>query len=299
MKLATQLIAFVTGMLALAPNLRAEDPHPNRQLRHATGFVQTQRSRDFLARAPRVSFARDTTPIPGSYSIRGQAGPVENQGQCGSCWDFSLTGVLRGTGIMAGKDPGRLSYNYLLNCDTTMDGCNGGDFSAADLFVNPKGAPAYGSDGQYTQTQGKCQNEAVIASTTSYTMLGTGGTDPSFHDVAYVVGVLHQPVSIDVAADANWENYTSGIYSACSDENVADINHMVSLEGYDCETSRDAQGNCVFDANGNLPAGVGKWIIRNSWGTDWGDQGYITTKATDSSGNRCNSVVTDALFYAL
>jgi C1A family cysteine protease len=55
----------------------------------------------------------------------------------------------------------------------------------------------------------------------------------------------------------------------------------------------------VFDADGNLPAGVGTWIVRNSWSTMWGDRGYITTKATDKKGNRCNSIATDALYFDL
>jgi cathepsin L len=274
----------------------------NYGVKHARGLIRTGRSRDFLLSSPKQSFLSASASIPGKYSMRGKAGAVEDQGQCGSCWDFSLTSVLRGTWIMAGKDPGRLSFNYLLNCDTTMQGCNGGDFVAADLFVNPKGAPAYGSDGEYTAEDGTCTPEKAVASTVDYHLLGSDGTTdgvptPSFKDIAYIVGVLHRPVSIDVAADDNWENYAGGIYNGCSDNVVADINHMVSIEGYSCEKSVDSKGNCVFDANGNLPNGQGLWVIRNSWGTSWGDGGYITTKATDSKGERCNAVANDALYY--
>lgn len=265
--------------------------------KHALGFVQSKRNAEFMANAKRKSFTGTATAIPGKHSMRYHAGPVEDQGQCGSCWDFSLTSVLRGTWIMEGKDPGRLSFNYLLNCAPTMQGCNGGDFTAADYFVSPKGAPAYGSDGGYMAIQGSCKPEPAVASTIDYHMLGANGTNASFQDIAYVVGVLHRPVSIDVAVDENWENYSFGTYGACSDENVADINHMVTIEGYNCESSVDSQGNCVFDANGNLPPGVGTWTIRNSWGADWGDSGYITMQATDYKGARCNAVATDALYF--
>ena len=269
-----------------------------------TGFVrQSRESMRFLERTPRVSFVAPNVKIPGTFSLRGDAGPVENQGMCGSCWDFSLTTVLRGTLMTHGHDPGRLSFNYLLNCDTQMQGCNGGDFSAAQMFIAPLGAPQYGSDGSYTQAQGQCLSEKPVASAISYKLLGSdlgqypNVPAPSFEDIAYVVGVLHQPVSIDIVADNNFENYASGVYNDCSDNNISDINHMVAIEGYNCETSVDKTGNCVFNKHGNLPPGVGTWLIRNSWGKSWGDNGYITMKATDSTGTRCDAVATDALFF--
>ncbi len=262
----------------------------------ALGFLRNVQNARFMAQSQKQSFLMATTPIPGNYSMRNQAGPVENQGQCGSCWDFSLTSVLRGTLMMAGHDPGRLSFNYLLDCDTQMQGCNGGNFSAAQMLVSPDGPPAYGTDGQYTGQQAACTPSSPIAMATAYHMLGTNGS-PSFKDIAYVVGVLHRPVSVDVTATNLWQSYSGGVYNGCDDENPNDINHMVSIEGYSCESSVDSNGNCVFDTNGNLPPGVGYWIIRNSWGTSWGDHGYITTKATDQNGNRCNSVATDALYF--
>lgn len=204
-----------------------------------------------------------------------------------------------------GKDPGRLSFNYLLNCSTEMQGCDGGDFSAAALFLSPNGAPAYGTDGGgYTESQSKCQAAPAVASAVTYRFLGNDGgefpnaPEPSFQDIAYVIGVLHQPVSTDIAADDTFEAYAGGVYNGCSDNEEKDINHMVVIEGYDCGDSVDKNGNCVFDAQGNLPKGVGRWLVRNSWGTDWGDRGYITMLATDpATGKRCNAVASDALYF--
>lgn len=266
-----------------------------------TGLVRSQESRMFLTNAPRESFSTSKAPVPGNYTLRGKAGPVEDQGSCGSCWDFALTSTLRGTWMMEGADPGRLSYNYLLNCAPTMGGCDGGDFSAADYMLSPKGAPLYGADGNYTASQGKCQQKPVASSAISYKLLGTNldtipnAPLPTFKDIAYVVGVLHRPVSIDVAVDFTWQSYSHGVFNRCNAK--TELNHMVVVEGYSCEGSVDSDGNCVFDENGNLPNGVGTWTIRNSWGTSWGDNGYITMKATDKNGKRCNSVASDALYY--
>jgi C1A family cysteine protease len=303
-KKLSNLGGLIVCCLALSPVVHADEPtYISRTYSspHAKGFIQSEKNKAFVKSAPHQSFTSATTAIPATYSLQGQAGPVEDQGQCGSCWDFSLTSVLRGTWIMAGKDSGRLSFNYLLNCATDQQGCNGGDFNAAAWFTAPKGAPAYGSDGDYTAMSGSCVQSPVVASSVAYHMLGndspTNTTSPSYKDIAYVLSTLHRPVSIDVAADDGWQSYAGGLYNGCSDEKVADIDHMVVIEGYDCETSVDGNGNCVFDANGNLPPGVGTWTIRNSWGTSWGEDGYIVTKATDSKGFRCNAVATTALYF--
>jgi C1A family cysteine protease len=296
----------VLSLLAVAVGASAAPEHltfvsKTYDVTHARGLVRTREGREFLRTAPRQSFT--DVSVPAKYSLRGLTGPIEDQGYCGSCWDFSLTSTLRGTFAAAGQDPGRLSFNYLLNCAKEQYGCQGGDFPAADHFVTPQGAPAYGADGEYTATEGACQSTTPVASVVSYKFLGPDlGLFPdhpyaSFRDIAYVVGVLHQPVSVDVNADYMWESYSSGVYNACSDEDPKDSNHMVVVEGYDCETAVDSAGNCAFDANGNLPAGVGTWLVRNSWGASWGDQGYITTKATDSEGHQCNGLGLDALYY--
>jgi cathepsin L len=256
---------------------------------------------EFLRTTPRVSFARAVTPVPGKFSMRGKIGSVEDQGTCEACWSFALTSGLRGTLMSAGKDPGRLSYNYLLNCAGPGFGCDGGDFTAAALLITPRGAPAYGADGGYVGSVGTCIQAPAVASALSYKLLGPdfganpNPASPAFKDIAYVVGVLKQPVAVDVASDWNWESYGGGVFNSCSGE--SGINHMVVVEGYDCETNVDAAGNCVFDSAGNLPPGVGTWIIRNSHGTDWGDNGYITIKATGSDGTRCNGVGVDALYF--
>jgi C1A family cysteine protease len=257
---------------------------------YAKGLHRTFESILAMQAFKKRSFLTTTATIPNSYSLQNLASQVENQGSCGSCWDFSLTGTLRDTYITTGKkDPGRLSFNYLLYCATDQSGCNGGDFNAAQYFVTPKGAPSWDTSPYSEAGDGSCIVGTPIASTASYTMLGENG-NVSFKDIAYAVGVQHLPVSIDVAAEGSFMNYSSGVYNACDNNS---IDHMVIIEGYDCE------GACNFDSSGNLPAGQGTFLVKNSWGSDWGQSGYITMKATDSSGSKCNAVATDALIYTL
>jgi C1A family cysteine protease len=84
-------------------------------------------------------------------------------------------------------------------------------------------------------------------------------------------------LSIDVAVCGQWGNYSSGIF----DENqcgAESINHMVNLVKYDCQTSVDANGNCVFDQNGQPKNGDGYLTVMNNWNTTWGEGGYMRTR---------------------
>ena len=120
-------------------------------------------------------------------------------------------------------------------------------------------------------------------------MLGSA-SGPSFKDIAYVISQLKKPLATEVAADDGFQNYQSGVYSNCSSTS---IDHMVELVGYSCE------GKCDFDLAGNLPNGVGYYIIKNSWGPGWGEKGYIRIKATNKKGKRCDAIATEALYYDL
>jgi len=101
---------------------------------------------------------------------------------------------------------------------------------------------------------------------------------------------------IDIDATDSFEAYESGHYNAC-DGSAAGINHMVVNVGYDCQTSIDENGNCAFNAEGNPINGDGLLDVRNSWGTSWGEDGYVWIKYLNKVGERCNGVASDALIY--
>lgn len=292
-------------MLVLSPVVFAsENAKKGKHPKHWTFKTKVHKEKHFKgykkshnkSASPKVSFLAKAELLPKTGTTVPCATPVENQGQCGSCWDFSLTGTLRDSLACNGpRDPGRLSFNYLLDCATEQSGCDGGNFNAADHLMNPAGPSNYDS-WPYTGNAGRCQSFPVAASANASHMLG-GDNGPSFKDIAHVISVLNQPVSIDVAVVGAWESYDGGIYNECSG-GTSDINHMVIISAYDCETAVDANGNCVFDENGNLPNGVGTYTIKNSWGPDWGGEGgYIRTKATGDDGSKCNAVATDGLYF--
>jgi len=273
--------------------------------KYAKGLKRDLKSKSKMQAILHHSYVTADAMIPGSFDFSKSVSLPENQGNCGSCWDFALTKALRSEYMLAGRDPGVLDFNYLLNnCGPgpRMDGCNGGDFPAAASFEQGKG-PGLNSQDPYTQKEGSCKNLAVKATTVSYSMLGTSSSGPTFKDVAYALSVLNHMLVIDVAAgQGEWENYSDGIYNDCQG-NSNDIDHMVNLVGYSCETSVDSQGNCLFDPEGKPVHKDGYLIVENNWGESWGTQaanghgGYMKTRMYDSSGNKCNAVATDALMF--
>lgn len=265
----------------------------------ATGLLNQVADAALLEAEPRVSVDASTANIPRRFSLRGRTGQIEDQGSCGSCWAFGLTSGLRGTLKAAGRDPGRLSFNYLLNCASEQYGCGGGYLSAARHLLRPKGAPRNGTDGPYTGVEGSCRPGTPAGSASSYHMLGSFLSGPSFRDIAYVLAVGRRPVVVTVAVDDAWSSYGSGTFNGCNTSGRRSTNHIVVIEGYDCESSVDAQGNCEFNSSGNLPAGVGTWVVRNSWGSNWGEDGYMVTRATSRTGSRCSAIGSQALYFEL
>lgn len=254
---------------------------------HATGAVKTEATVKFLKSLPKVSASRSDAAIPGKFDLRpvGVSGP-EDQGGCGSCWDFSLTKALRSALMLAGKDPGVLAFNFLLNnCGKgpRMYGCGGGMFEAGESFLNGDG-PWLESQDPYTQSEGRCKTGLQVAGT-ALEMVQIGNENPSFKELAASVSSNHF-LSIDVAVAGSWGSYSGGIYNG----NGSGINHMIDMVGYDCETSVDSAGNCTFDSRGEPSKGDGFLIVQNNWGS-WGEDGYMRTRA------HRNEIATTAVYF--
>lgn len=174
---------------------------------------------------------------------------VKNQGQCGSCWAFSATGVMESVALVKGKGSVNLSEQQLVDCSRPQgnQGCNGGWPSSALNYVKANGittesAYPYAAKDQACKTQGGSFRITGFSS-----LSGCNGLTN---------GINNSPVSVTVDA-TNWSPYRSGVFNNCA----AGINHAVLLVGV---------------VGGN-------WKIKNSWGTGWGEAGYIRL----ATGNTC------------
>jgi len=291
----------ISGPVGAAQALsRSPDAAPRKEFRtysisgdksiHPKGFHHHRgRPRDYRKHdGPGIHL---TQAIPNTLDLRPQLTQIEDQGQCGGCWAFSLTATNRDGHAIGGSDPGRLSQEWLIEHAKEADGCNGGDFDAADNLVAPKGEPLWDKC-EYSAGSGKCSarlKAAPNSSISSWHMIGDQTDGPSALDIETEIATSGKPVSIAVAAGAgDWEKYAGGVYDGCVAG--APLDHMINIVGW------DNQG-AAFDANGNLPPGKGVWILRNSWGPSWGENGYMRTAMTDANGARCNGVAQEAAAF--
>jgi hypothetical protein len=176
---------------------------------------------------------------------------IKNQEQCGSCWAFSATEQIESMWALAGNSLVSLAPQQIVDCDKTCDGCNGGWTYLAYQYVETAGGLEPETDYPYTGVNGKCTfNSADVAAKISawqYISQSASGETAMYNYVGATA-----PLSVCVDA-STWQYYNGGVLKTCGN----DIDHCVQITGY------------------NVMSGDNVWIVRNSWGTDWGVNGFI------------------------
>jgi cathepsin F len=199
---------------------------------------------------------RHLEDLPESFDWRskGVVTPVKEQGECGSCFAFSVAANLES--LYAMKNNGKhldLSEQQLVNCDKLDWGCDGGFAANAFKFLKNSGGMGLESSLKYTGKQQKhCKAIKKVVQVEGYRFVGS-------KDDATIAAFLNKNGPLSAAVNAGlFKYYRGGVmnYSAsvCSDE----LDHAITLVGY-----------------GVTSGGVKYWIIKNSWGNEWGEKGYI------------------------
>jgi cathepsin L len=183
---------------------------------------------------------------------KGAVTHVKNQGQCGSCWSFSATGSIEGAHKIKTGQLVSFSEQNLVDCSQAQGnmGCNGGLMDYAFKYVISNRGLDTESSYPYEARQGSCRYNAGNSGGTisSYKDIPSG-SESSQSDAVSSVG----PVSVAIdASHPSFQMYHSGIYyePRCSSSR---LDHGVLAVGY----------------------GDGYWLVKNSWGTGWGQSGYI------------------------
>ncbi|CAH0701962.1 unnamed protein product [Spodoptera exigua] len=203
--------------------------------------------------------------VPKEYDTRllGLVSHVKNQEDCGSCWTFGTTAAVEGA--LARINGGKLmalANQALVDCVWAFGaaGCDGGTDNAAYEWMMEYGLPTEAEYGPYTNKDGECNIKNM---TTTYPIRGYVDVTPLSVGALKVALVNHGPLSVSVHVTETFSKYSSGIFydTEC---NQLHLNHEVTLVGYG---ERDGD---TF------------WILKNSWGPQWGIGGYMYISSRDN-----------------
>lgn len=247
-----------------------------------------KKPKDFKPTAPVKDFtATMRSPASIDWRFAKAVTPVKNQGQCGSCWAFSATEAIESQMILksGAKYDFTLSPQQIASCTPDSgtygcDGCNGGFTEGAYEYV--KSAPGLANGFYIPYAQSLTASENTVACPTAKVDAITGEYEELSGSYAQVTGYSYAttpctsgtcanqdlkkfaaalettPLSVCVNAGA-WNDYTGGVLTSAACGSMG----------------ADSQDHCVMAVGFNSTAPTPYWIVRNSWATTWGEQGYI------------------------
>jgi C1A family cysteine protease len=211
--------------------------------------------------APRTGLRAGTNaPASIDWVTKGGVTPVKDQGQCGSCWSFSTTGSMEGAYFVKYGNLVYFSEQELVDCSSPLNhGCNGGLPDRAFRWIENNGGLCTEGDYPYvsgtTLTAGTCKSCTPVKGSQV-----SGWTDLDATNQAMVNALAVQPVSIAIEADQRaFQFYSGGVFPASECGN--NLDHAVLAVGYDANSYK----------------------VKNSWGTSWGDAGYIYLEKSDAA----------------
>jgi len=231
---------------------------------------------------PKSSMKEKLVDIPDSIDWRdeGYVTPVKDQGACGSCWAFSTTGSMEGAIKKATGELVSLSEQNLVDCDDMDEGCNGGFMENAFPWIISNGGINTEEDYPYRSNPNPIEC-AFDANKPTYTI-------KEFHEILKNDEsdlteriATEGPISVGIdAGQFSFQFYQEGVYydPNCGTTD-AELNHAVLAVGYGVEIKIDYDQPFYW--------------VKNSWGTNWGDNGYI--KMARNRDNACG-IATDACY---
>jgi C1A family cysteine protease len=193
---------------------------------------------------------------------------IRDQGNCGSCWAFTTASMLEGQwGIQKGASlENYISTQQMVDCDKSNSGCDGGWYNGALQYLIDNGS-MFERDYPYEGIQKTTclyKQASVFAKVKDYKEFYEG---PNFEEFESMI--LRGPVAVAIDVPEDFQSYQSGIWNGkCTEQ----VQHAVTLVGYH---------------NGGR-ASPSYWIIRNSWGVNWGELGYMKLLHNEANNKSCN-----------
>jgi C1A family cysteine protease len=196
---------------------------------------------------------------------------VKNQGQCGSCWSFSTTGALEGAYFVKYGSLVSFSEQQLVDCDTRRNhgsdnGCNGGLMDNAFSWIKKNGGLCYEDEYPYVAGTAGARGDCYSSCTNVKGSAVSKIVDvPASSDQQMMLALMKHPVSVAIQADERaFQLYSSGVLKgSCG----TGLDHGVLAVGYGSDTNGDY------------------YLVKNSWGETWGENGYIRIGRGDEYNN--------------
>ncbi|EES99155.1 Cathepsin B precursor [Giardia duodenalis ATCC 50581] len=216
--------------------------------------------------APLKEINDPTDPLPAQFDFRDEyphcVSPVFDQGSCGGCWAFSAIGMFGSRRCAVGIDKAAVLYSqqHLISCSTENFGCSGGDFFPTWSFLTQTGATTaecvkyvdYGSS-VAAACPTTCDDGSQIQ---FYKAHGYGQLSKSVPAIMQML-VSGGPVQTMIVVYADLLYYAGGVYRHTYGP-ISNGLHALEMVGY-----------------GTTDDGTDYWTIKNSWGSDWGEDGYF------------------------
>ncbi|GLC58162.1 hypothetical protein PLESTB_001325500 [Pleodorina starrii] len=193
---------------------------------------------------------------------------IKDQGQCGSCWAFASVAVTEAAHYQSTSEVVSLSEKELVDCNTDNWGCSGGWPPAALDYIKSKGVASSGAYPYVVPSGVRDQCLAGLAARSSFLQSYRALTSNDENGMLQALNV--GPILVGITVDDNFMRYGGGVFTSTDCGGI--VNHAVLVVG------------AGVDKDTGLPF----WLIRNSWGAWWGENGYIRIRRGASGPGMCN-----------
>lgn len=207
---------------------------------------------------------KDDLPASIDWRLLGAVTPVKDQAICGSCWSFGTVGTLEGAYFIKNKHLRKFSQQQLVDCSWNFqnNGCDGGEDFRAYQYILKYGLGTEDEYGPYLGVDGQCH-----AVNPTFTMTGYVNVTSGDEEALRMAIANHGPISVSIdASHKSLSFYSNGVYFEpdCMSKSEQ-LDHSVLAVGYG-------------ELNGEK-----YWLVKNSWSTYWGNDGYVLMSQKDNN----------------